>query len=305
MKSLNNLFAFIYAAEQGSYAGAGRVLGVSPSGIAKSVVRMEAELGVRLFHRTTRSIRLTPEGEHFYARGKRILDDILDLNTAMSATRERPQGRLRISVPHIVGHHLLMPLLPGFLKRYPDIELDMDFEDRIVDLIQEGVDIAIRSGELADSRFISRQLGAQHWVICASPDYLARSGIPQSPDALTEHRCIRFKYPSSGRLAKWSFLSPYTELKLPETLIFNNTDAGMRAAVDGLGLVHLPVYVAARCIRDGVLRSVLTEYMQPQQALSLFWPSNRQLSPKVRAFVDYVSEEVQESDLTGNGILAG
>ncbi|EHF4930882.1 TPA: LysR family transcriptional regulator [Enterobacter hormaechei subsp. xiangfangensis] len=293
MESLKNLFAFVHAAEQGSYVGAGRVLGISSSGVAKSVARLEADVGVRLFHRTTRSIRLTPEGEHFYARSKRIIDEVLDMRTAISATRERPQGRLRLSVPHIVGHHLLMPLLPEFLRLYPEIELDVDFDDRVVDLINEGIDVAIRSGDLSDTRFIARPLGPQHFVICASREYFACHGAPKTPDNLIQHRCIRFRYPSSRRLAKWSFGASYHDLKLPENLIFNNTDAGMRAAIDGMGLAHLPVYVAAEAINSGILQPVLTDFMRPQQALSLIWPSNRQLSPKVRAFVDYITEGLQ------------
>ncbi|MBB4194649.1 DNA-binding transcriptional LysR family regulator [Rhizobium aethiopicum] len=290
MDSLTSVFAFVHAAEQQSYVGAARVAGVSPSAIGKAVARLESRLGVRLFNRTTRSISLTEEGVVLYERYKRIIDDMQDVEATLSKSRESPRGRLRVSVPHIVGHHLLMPMLPAFAERFPEIELDVDFEDRVVDLITEGLDVVVRSGELADARLIARPLGDQHFVVCGSPDYFERHGRPEMPGDLFRHVCIHFKYPSSGRVAPWAFSAPYERLLLPKSLTFNNTDAGLRAAQDGLGLAHLPVYVAASHMRAGSLIPVLTSFMVPFGSLSLVWPSNRQLSRKVRAFVDFVFE---------------
>ncbi|MFS2177212.1 LysR family transcriptional regulator [Rhizobium pisi] len=290
MESLASVFAFVHAAEQQSYVGAARIAGVSPSAVGKAVARLESRLGVRLFNRTTRSISLTEEGAVLYERYKRIIDDMDDAEATILQSRERPRGRLRVSVPHIVGHHLLMPILPAFAARFPEIELDVDFEDRVIDLVAEGLDVVVRSGELADARLIARHLGDQHFVVCASPGYLERHGQPQTPDDLSRHACIHFKYPSSGRVAPWAFRAPYERLLPPKSLTFNNTDAGLRAAQDGLGLAHLPVYVAEPHIRAGTLIPVLTPFMVPFGSLSLVWPSNRQLSPKVRAFVDFVVE---------------
>ncbi|MBB4238434.1 LysR family transcriptional regulator [Rhizobium esperanzae] len=292
MESLASVFALVYAAEQQSYVAAARVAGVSPSAIGKAVARLESRLGVRLFNRTTRSISLTAEGALLYERYKRIIDDMDDAEATILRSRERPRGRLRVSVPHIVGHHLLMPILPMFAGRFPEIELDMDFEDRVVDLVAEALDVVIRSGDLADARLIARHLGDQHFVVCASPDYFKRHDRPETPDDLSRHTCIHFKYPSSGRIAPWAFHPPYERLLLPRSLTFNNTDAGLRAAQDGLGLAHLPVYVAASHIQAGSLTPVLTGFMVPFGSLSLVWPSNRQLSPKVRAFVDFVVENL-------------
>ncbi|PDS99832.1 LysR family transcriptional regulator [Rhizobium sp. S9] len=290
MDSLASVFAFVHAAEQQSYVAAARIAGVSPSAIGKAVARLESRLGVRLFNRTTRSISLTEEGAVLYERYKRIIDDMQDVEAALSKSRESPRGRLRVSVPHIVGHHLLMPMLPAFAERFPEIELDVDFEDRLIDLVAEGLDVVVRSGELADARLIARHLGDQHFVVCGSPDYFERRGRPETPGDLFRHACIHFKYPSSGRVAPWAFSAPYERLLLPKSLTFNNTDAGLRAAQDGLGLAHLPVYVAASHMRAGRLIPVLTSFMVPFGSLSLVWPSNRQLSPKVRAFVDFVVE---------------
>ncbi|ACE94785.1 LysR family transcriptional regulator protein (plasmid) [Rhizobium phaseoli] len=288
--SLASIVAFVHAAEQQSYVAAARLAGVSPSAIGKAVARLESRLGVRLFNRTTRSISLTEEGTVLYEHYKRVLDDMRDAEAAVSKGRDRPRGRLRVSVPHIVGHHLLMPILPGFTARFPEIELDIDFEDRVIDLITEGLDVVVRSGELADARLIARPLGEQHFVVCASPAYLDRHGRPETPDDLSRHACIHFKYPSTGRTAPWAFRPPSERLLLPRSLTFNNTDAGLRAARDGLGLAHLPVYVAEPHIRAGTLIPVLTAFMAPFGSLSLVWPSNRQLSPKIRAFVDFVVE---------------
>ncbi|TCL03128.1 LysR family transcriptional regulator [Sodalis ligni] len=293
MESLTGLNAFVHAAELRSYVGAARVLGISSSAVAKSVARLEDDLGVRLFHRTTRSIGLTEEGAVFYEHCKRILDDFNDARAMISASRVRPKGRLRISVPHIVGHNLLMPLLPAFLQQFPEIELDIDFEDRVVDLIGEGIDVAVRSGELADTRLIGHRLGEQHFVVCGSNNYFERYSRPETPADLIRHVCIHFKYPSSGRLAPWSFRSPHTSLSLPESLIFSNTNAGLRAAIDGLGLAHLPVYIAEPAIKIGLIQPVLTKFMVPRGSLSLIWPSNRHLSPKVRTFVDFVITELR------------
>ncbi|MBP0580047.1 LysR family transcriptional regulator [Labrys sp. LIt4] len=292
MESFTGITAFVHAAEQQSYVAAARITGGSPSAIGKAVARLEARLGVRLFNRTTRTMSLTEEGEVFYERCKRILDDLGDAEATVLRSCEQPAGRLRVSLPHIVGHHLFMPLLPAFTEAFPRIELDVDFEDKVVDLVAEGIDVVVRSGELADTGLIAHFLGQQHFVVCASPDYLARRDLPTTPAELSGHTCIHFKYPSSGRIAPWAFQKPYERLLLPKSLVFNNTDAGLRAAKDGLGLSHLPVYVAGPYLREGTLKPVLTSFMRPFGSLSLVWPSNRQLSPKVRAFVDFMVENL-------------
>lgn len=292
MESFRSINAFVHAAELSSYAAAARVLGISPSAIAKSVARLEDSLGVRLFHRTTRSIGLTEEGHVFYERCKFILDEIRNTRNMITETRATPRGKLHVSVPQIFGHSLLMPLLPKFLAQFPDLQLDIDFEDRVVDLIAEGIDVAVRSGELADNRLVGRKLGEQYFVVCASPAYIKAHGLPVTPADLLDQYCIHFKYPSSGRIAAWSFVKPYENLDLPRNLIFNNTHAGLRAAVDGLGVAHLPVYVAEEAFQQGLLTPLLSDYMLPLGAMSLIWPSNRHLSPKVRAFSDFIISEL-------------
>ncbi|WJV55315.1 LysR family transcriptional regulator [Pectobacteriaceae bacterium CE90] len=302
MDSFRSINAFVHAAELSSYAAAARVLGISPSAIAKSVARLEDDLGVRLFHRTTRSIGLTEEGNVFYERCKFILGEIRDTKALIAETRAFPKGKLHVSVPQIFGHTLLMPLLPKFLGKYPDVQLDIDFEDRVVDLIAEGVDIAVRSGELADNRLVGRKLGEQYFVVCASKKYIESNGTPSTPTELMNHHCIHFKYPTSGRIASWSFIKPYEDLDLPRDLIFNNTHAGLRAAIEGLGIAHLPVYVAEEAFKKKSLIPLLTQFMSPLGSMSLIWPSNRHLSPKVRAFSDFISNELSSGKYLSNNI---
>jgi DNA-binding transcriptional LysR family regulator len=293
VESFTGIAAFVHVAEQRSYVKAARIIGVSPSAVGKAISRLEGRLGVRLFNRTTRSVGLTDEGAIFYERCKRIVEDLDEAEALIVESRDRPKGRLRVSLPHIVGHHLVMPALPTFVNRYPEIELDISFEDRVVDLVADGFDIAIRSGDLADTGLIARRLGDQHFVICASPTYLNRTRCPIVPTDLCDHTCIHFKFPSTGRVAPWAFGPSNEGFVLPMSLIFNNTDAGLRAALDGVGLAHLPVYVASTHIQMGALIPVLASFMVPFGSLSLVWPSNRRLSPKLRAFADFIVENLK------------
>ncbi len=292
MESLSALAAFVHAAEQRSYVAAARIAHVSPSAISKAVARLETRLGLRLLNRTTRNLSLTEDGVALYERCRPILDELEDVQACLADSRERPKGRLRVSVPHIVCRYLLMPSLPMFTRDYPEIELDVDIDDRVVNLAADGIDIAIRSGELADTSLIGRPLGDQHFVVCGSPDYLHRCGSPAAPPDLVGHTCIHFRYPSSGRLAPWSFSNPYERMLPPRSMAFNNTDAGLYAATAGRGLAHLPVYVASPSLGTGALVPVLLAFMAPFGSLSLLWPSQRRLSPKVRAFVNFAIDNL-------------
>lgn len=295
MYSFKSMKIFLHVAELLSYAEAGRVQGLSASAISKSIAILEDYLGVRLFHRTTRSIGLTQEGLFFYERCKKIINCINDTNAIITAKVDAPKGTLHLNVPHIFGHAILLPLLPKFRRIFPQIDLNIDFDDHVINIIKEGVDISIRSGELTDSRLIGYNIGDQHFIVCGSPYYFDTYGIPKVPSDLLTHSCIHFKYPSNGRIAYWAFKAPYVNLDLPNGITFNNSYAGLRAAIDGLGIAHLPVYIARDAIQSGLIKPILEEYMQPQGGLSLLWPSNRHLSPKIRSFVDFITEELRTS----------
>lgn len=289
MDRLNGLLAFARTAELGSFIAAGRALGISASAVGKSVARLEQELGVRLLQRSTRRIGLTEEGRLFNERVRRILDDIDDAEAMLSRTRETPHGRLRVSTP-IVTYHLLLPVLSEFMARYPEIELDIDFNDRIVDVIEEGVDVAIRSGELPDSRLVARPLTPFRLLLCAAPSYVERHGAPRVPADLARHFGIRFRFPNSGKLQEWPFIADAADPR--SMLTCNNMEALKGATIAGLGIGCMPDFLVREALRDGRLRTVLDDHVDGRGQFRMLWPSNRHLSAKVRVFVDFLPERL-------------
>jgi DNA-binding transcriptional LysR family regulator len=290
MDQLSGLAAFVKTADLGSFVAAGRVLGLSASAVGKAVTTLERHVGVRLFQRSTRSIRLTEEGRLFHERCRRVLDDLEDAQASLAAAVATPRGRLRLSAP-LVSYHLLLPVLPEFVRLYPEVELDLDFNDRIVDLIEEGVDVAIRSGDLQDSRLMSRALRPFRMLLCAAPAYLAEHGTPQAPPELAGHIGIRFRFPNSGKLQEWPLaLAAATGLSVRSGLTVNNMEALRGAVTAGLGIGCMPDFLARRGLADGTLRSVLDDHIDGPGQFHMLWPSNRHLSPKVRVLVDYLTE---------------
>ena len=289
MDSFAGLESFVRAADLLSFAKAGRLLGISASAVGKNVSRLEQQLGVRLFNRTTRHMRLTQEGALFHERCRRILDELDDARAMMQDAIAAPRGRLRVSLPTI-GYRFLLPVLPAFRARYPEIELDLDFNDRLVDVIAEGVDVAIRSGELVDSQLVARRLGPFQFVLVASPAYLARQGVPQVPADLARHACLRYKFVTGGKVEEWDL--PGLPERLPPGLLCNNMEAMLGAAIAGLGVAYMPDFLARDSLARGELRRVLATHLVRQGQFSALWPSSRQLSPKVRAFVDFAGEHM-------------
>jgi len=294
MDRLSGLIAFVRTAELGSFVAAGRVLGLSASAVGKGVTRLELQLGVRLFQRSTRSLRLTDEGNEFLERCRRILDELEDAQAAISRSAEKPRGRLRVSTP-TVTYHLLLPILPQFLSLFPDIELDIDYNDHMVDLIDLGVDVAIRSGPLSDSRFMSRPLRPVQMLICAAPLYLEAHGIPQRLEELSKHHAVRFRFPTSGKLQELPLsLAPGQSEPRPRTVFTcNNMEALRGATIAGLGIGCMPDFLAREPLANGDLQSILNNCVRTANPLSLVWPSSRHLSPKVRVFVDYVGKALE------------
>lgn len=291
MDRLNGLLAFARTAELGSFIAAGRAIGISASAVGKSVARLEQELGVRLLQRSTRRIGLTEEGKLFNERVRRILDDIDDAEAMLSRTRETPRGRLRISTP-IVTYHLLLPVLSEFMARYPEIELDIDFNDRIVDVIDEGIDVAIRSGELPDSRLVSRPVAPFRMLLCAAPSYLDRHGAPSVPADLIRHFGINFRFLNSGRLLEWPFITGSAEPQIRSMLTCNNMEALKGATLAGLGIACMPDFLVREALHEDRLRTVLDGHVDGRGQFRMLWPSNRHLSPKVRVFVDFLPERL-------------
>jgi DNA-binding transcriptional LysR family regulator len=299
MDNLGSWNAFVQAAEYRSFVAAGRHLGVSPSAIGKSIARLEERLGARLFHRSTRSITLTPEGSLFLERCRRIFCEIEAAELELSQANEAPRGRLRVSMP--IADRLMMPVLSAFMRAYPDIELDIDCSDRLVDVIEDGFDAVLRTGEPNDSRLMTRVLGSFRKRLVGSPDYFARMGTPEVPEDLTRHHCLFYRYPTTGKLQPWplSRNGRDVELDLPATLICNTSAPQIHMAQEGLGIACLPDFTIMDELRAGTLVSVLDDFIPFSGTFRVLWPSSRYLSPKLRVFVDFVAEHLDLAPVRG------
>jgi DNA-binding transcriptional LysR family regulator len=293
MDSLSGLVAFVRAAESRSFVTAARALGISASAVGKSVAKLEENLGVRLFHRSTRQINLTEEGAIFFERCRNALQEIQDAEAQLSKATIAPRGRLRVSMPAI-GYRLLLPVIPQFRSLYPEVELDVDFSDRLVDVIEEGFDVVIRGGEPADSRLKAKPLGPYRFVVCASPQYFARHGVPQHPSELADHVCLRFKYRSSGKLQEWLIdgESPLQGSGAATPIVLNNAEAVLSAAIQGLGIAYVPDFVARDALAEGRLRMALESSKTFEGVFRALWPSNRHMLPRLRVFVDYLADRL-------------
>ncbi len=289
MDQFNGLSVFVRAAETLSFVKAGSQLGLSASAVGKAVARLEERLGVRLFRRSTRHISLTAEGALFYERCRRILGDVQDAELEITRTLDRPRGKLRVSMP-VIGYRMLLPVLPGFVQRYPEVELELDFNDRLVDVIEEGVDVAIRSGPLTDSRLTARPLGPFRFLVVGSAAYLAQHGEPATPADLRNHARLCYRFPSTGKLQEWILdpQQPQYTIDSQAAMTCNNIEALICAAVQGLGLAYLPDFLVRDALAAGHIRTVLAPYVKHGGVFSVLWPSSRHLSPKLRAFVDFI-----------------
>jgi DNA-binding transcriptional LysR family regulator len=248
-------------AETPSFAEAGWLLGVSSSAVGKSIARTEDRLGVRLFHRSTRSMTLTAEGSLFLERCRRILGEVEAAEAELSDAAGSPRGRLRISTPQL--SELIMPALDGFMAQYPDIELDADLSDRMVDIIEEGFDAVIRTGEQHDSRLVSRRLGSCGQVLVASPGYLKRQGEPRHPSELVRHACLLHKFPATGKLERWPFKLAASEAdpELPQTFVSNTIEVLGFLALQDKGLAFLPTFLVRDALASGALQIVLDDFI--------------------------------------------
>ena len=293
MDQLAGISAFVKTAELGSFVAAGRMLDLSASAVGKAVARLEQQLGVRLLQRSTRRVQLTDEGRMFLERCRQILDDLDDAQSMLLQAAQQPRGRLRVSAP-IVSYHFLLPLVPEFHARHPQVELDIDFNDRIVDLIDEGIDVAIRSGSLPDSRLVSRPLQSFRLLLCAAPAYLARHGTPRTVHDLPQHEGVRFRYPNSGKLQEWPLPTEQADvvLRMRTALVCNNMEAVLGATLSGLGIGCMPDFLVAKALARDELVCVLGERADAGGHFNAVWPSSRHLSPKVRVFVDHLSERL-------------
>jgi DNA-binding transcriptional LysR family regulator len=292
MHSLHNLEAFVAVADSRSFVAAGRQLGVSASAVGKTLTRLEHKLGVRLLHRSTRSITLTAEGHLLLQRCRRILAEIKDAELELSQASSAPRGRLRISLPLVSS--LLLPILGQFMHTYPEITLDLDFSDRIVDVIEEGFDAVVRTGHPSDSRLCARHLGNFQMLLVASPSYLARYGTPKVPSDLLQHRCLHYRFPNTGKLESWALTAPpdAAEWTLPISMICNNLETRVCFARQGLGIAYLPDFAVREFLANGQLRPLLQTELKHTGVFYVLWPASKYLSPKVRVLIDYLCQHL-------------
>jgi DNA-binding transcriptional LysR family regulator len=288
MDHLGTLSAFVQAAETGSFVAAGRKIGLTASAVGKGVARLELRLGVRLFHRDTRNMTLTEEGRLFLDRCRRIFEEVEAAEMELTKTAIVPSGRLRISLP--LGGMFLMPIIGDFIEAFPAILLDLDFSDRLVDVIEEGFDVVIRTGASSDSGLMRRSFGRFTGRLVASPEYLARQGTPTSPADLMAHSCLRQRSPATGKLHDWALRD--APVALPETMSANTIAPLIELALRGGGIAFLPPFAVNSRIDDGGLIPLLGDYVIETGELAALWPTNRQLSPRIRAFVDFMADRL-------------
>ena len=291
MDRLRALEAFVQVAESRSFSEAARRLRSSKSGISRQVAALEAELGARLFHRTTRSLTLTEAGRGYFERAARILADLEEADLSVSQLQLAPRGRLHVNAPMSFGFLHLAPAIPEFLSRYPEVEVDMIMNDRFVDLVDEGFDVAVRIARLQDSSLVARKLAPIRRAICASPVYLQARGMPDSPDDLKAHECLC--YSNIAVANEWHFATPDGRpwpVEVKGRLSANNGDALVAAALKGLGVINQPTFLVGRHLQAGTLVGVLDKFVTQDITVSAVYPHSRHLSPKVRAFVDFLAE---------------
>src|SRR5258708_15762932 len=291
--------SFVRAVETGSFSAVARELGTTQPNISRHIASLEQHLGARLLHRSTRKLTPTPEGERYYADTRRLLDAIAEAESNVRG-REIPSGVLRVACPTLLGRTYLLPRVKTFLNRYPKVELDLQIGDRFIDLIEEGVDVAIRIGALKDSALKARRIGTVERVCVATRDYIARHGMPKIPTDLKKHDCILYTLLSSGSV--WSF----KDLDVAVHGRFRvNTPDGIRAATfDGLGIAYAPVGLFEDALLDGRLQLLLEDYPGPSTPIQLIYPERRLMSQRPKVLMDFFSEEFAHEAVLNEGAVA-
>ncbi len=294
MSKLSGIEIFVQVAETRSFSETAKQLGVSSSAVGKSIARLEARLAVQLFYRSTRSITLTTEGAQYLERCRRILTEVENAELELMESHRAPQGQLKISLPFV--DVIVLPLINGFMQRYPEIQLDIDMTDHMVDIIEEGFDAVIRTGTPVDSRLKSRFLGGYKRAIVAAPGYLEQHGIPQQPSDLAQHACLLHKYPSTGRIEQWTGSIDSSEL--PASMVCNTNRVIIDATLKGLGISCLPEYQVRDYLQQDHLVQILADQPAAENGYWALWPVSKHVTPKLRAFIDYLVEYFAENPLS-------
>jgi LysR family transcriptional regulator for bpeEF and oprC len=291
MDQLLAIRAFARVVEAGNFTRAADSLNMPNATLSKLVQELEAYLGIRLLQRTTRRVTVTPEGRDYYDKTLRIVRDLEDIDTSFNSARSKPRGALRVDVGGSTARDVLIPALPDFIARYPDIRLDLGVSDRAVDLISDSVDCVIRGGPLDNSSLVARHLGQAGMVTCATPAYLKLFGIPAYPDELKNgHRLISYVSAQNGRAMPFRFEqhAEKIEIKVEQRLGVNESNAHLAAGVAGLGIIQTFRYAAAAALRDGVLVEILKPWRPPAYPFHIVYPHNRHVTHRLRVFIDWL-----------------
>jgi DNA-binding transcriptional LysR family regulator len=286
------LLAFVRSVESGSFSSAARLLRTTPSAVSKSVAKLEARLGTRLLQRSTRGLGLTAEGAAYFERVSQLLRELEDVNESVQGSSP-PRGSLRVSAPIDLGRFVLAPLAARFVDRFSDVRIELLLTDRFVDLVREGIDVAVRIGALADSALIARLLGRANFVACAAPSYLQTHGAPTSLDELSRHNCLR--YLASGRALDWEFFEGSVRRTVSVQGRFDTDDGGalLAAACAGAGLAYVFRFQAEPHLATGELSRILDRYATPAFDIYAVHAYSRQVSSRVRAWIDFLREHFE------------
>jgi DNA-binding transcriptional LysR family regulator len=292
MDTLDGIRTVIAAVETGSFTAAGERQGISKALVSKYVGEVESRLGVRLFNRSTRRLSLTEEGQRYYDQAVPLLEEFSVMVDNVTGAQSAPRGLLRVSVPQTFGEMSLSPLIPKFLETYPDLCLDLQLSDRMIDMLEEGIDVVIRIGGVDDSSLIARQIKTLPLTLCASPEYLAQYGEPTKPEDITQHTCI---IDSNFRIGKhWPIVDPEgqtTSIEVSSNIAVNSPRAVKEIAIAGGGIGMIPHFIIESELQKGVLKEILPGYSTLEFGLFAIYPHRRYLSKKVRCFIDFLMDE--------------
>jgi LysR family transcriptional regulator, regulator for bpeEF and oprC len=290
LNQLPELIAFVQSVQTGSFSAAARSLDTTPSTVSKQVARLEDRLKVRLFQRTTRSLNLTPEGMTYFERVSRLLIELEEANDLVM-TQGQPRGKLTISAPLNFGRLVLAQWVPHFLEQYPELQVDLRLTDRFADLVEEGIDVAIRMGTLNDSSLIRQHLGEVPFVVCASPTYLEKYGIPKTPEELVNHNCLRFV--SKGHPQPWTFIANNELYELPVSGTFDsdNADVLRTAALSSVGIIQVFQFHIESDLGNGSLLSLFEEDVIPKRMIQAVFTHKRHLSRRVQVFLEFLAAQ--------------
>lgn len=292
MDVLGNMRVFVEVAERGSFTGAAERLNLSRGQVSKAIAQLERHFKARLLNRTTRKVSLSEVGRSYYERSKTVLEDMAEIENLTAQQTTEPEGRLFIGAPTSFGVLHLSRLLPRFLKRYPKVQVDIQLADRLIDIVAEGYDLVIRIAPMEDSSLIARKIAPCRGVFCASPEYLKTYGEPQTPFDLKKHNCLI--YSNTKNPGQWVFTGEkgIEAVKVNGSLIADNGEILLEAAIAGLGVILSPTFIAGSAIKAGRLQLILQDYCPPSLDVYALYPSRRYLSAKVRTFIDFLKEEI-------------